>query len=175
MKDMRPIRAIPEDAIYDEMSSPVGKLTIIASINGLHAILWDIERNSETYKKTMKGLTKSVNNKIILETKKQLMEYFAGQRKKFDLPLALNGTDFQIQAWKQLQKIPYGKTISYGEQAEKIGDKKKARAVGMANGRNPISIVVPCHRVIGGNGKLVGFGGGLSCKQWLLEHENKMK
>ena len=168
---MRPIRAIPEDAVYDEMNSPVGKLTLIASPKGLHAILWDIERSSETYKKNLKGLVKAGDHKIILQTQKQLMEYFAGQRKNFNLPLALNGTDFQIQAWKQLQKIPYGKTISYGEQAEKIGDKKKARAVGMANGCNPVSIVVPCHRVIGSNGKLVGFDGGLPYKQWLLEHE----
>ncbi len=173
MKDMRPIHAIPEDAVYDEMNSPVGKLTLIASSKGLHAILWETDRDSEIYKKTLKQLIRSKDNKIILQAKKQLTEYFAGQRKKFDLPLILNGTDFQIQAWKQLQKIPYGKTISYGEQAEKIGDKNKARAVGMANGRNPISIVVPCHRVIGSNGKLVGFGGGLPCKQWLLEHEVK--
>lgn len=168
---MKPVRDLPEECVYDEMNSPVGRLTIIASKDALHAILWETDCASELYKTLMKSLERFSNNKIIVETKKQLHEYFEGRRKKFELPLAPNGTEFQVQAWKQLQKIPYGQTISYGEQAEKMGDKKKARAVGMANGRNPISIVVPCHRVIGSNGKLVGFGGGLSCKQWLLDHE----
>lgn len=101
----------------------------------------------------------------------QLEEYFAGERKNFDLPIKLSGTEFQQQAWGVLKKIPFGKTISYGEQAKRVGDKKKARAVGMANGRNPVSIIVPCHRVIGSNGSLTGFGGGLKKKQWLLNHE----
>jgi len=103
--------------------------------------------------------------------KKQLTEYFAGERKIFDLPLVLNGTAFQILAWKQLMKIPYAQTISYAEQAEKIGDRKKARVVGMANGLNPIPIIIPCHRVIGSNGQLTGFAGGMDKKTYLLNFE----
>lgn len=112
-------------------------------------------------------------NKLSQKTKKQLNEYFQGKRKIFDLPLVYNGTEFQIQTWKQLIKIPYAKTISYAEQAERIGNKNKARAVGLANGLNPISIIIPCHRVIGSNGHLVGFGGGLEKKSFLLKLEQK--
>ncbi len=101
----------------------------------------------------------------------QLDEYFAGERKAFDFPMALSGTDFQKSVWKALQAIPYGETQTYGEIARAIGNPKAARAVGMANNRNPISIVVPCHRVIGVGGKLVGYGGGLKMKEGLLDLE----
>lgn len=171
MKKIRGIFSLPKNATYDEMDSPVGKLTIVTSSEGLHAILWDNDRENTEYKKILNNLSKSKNEKIIIETKKQLSEYFQGKRKKFNLPLILNGTDFQIKAWEQLLKIPFGKTISYGEQAEKIGNKNKARAVGMANGQNPISIVIPCHRVIGSNGHLTGFGGGINKKAILLKLE----
>ena len=171
MKKIRGIFSLPENAAYNEMNSPVGKLTIVTSSEGLHAILWDNDRENSKYEKIIKTLCKSKNEKIIIETKKQLSEYFQGKRKKFDLPLRLSGTDFQIKAWKQLLKIPFGKTLSYAEQAEKIGDKNKARAVGMANGQNPISIVIPCHRVIGSNGHLTGFGGGIDKKAILLKLE----
>lgn len=166
MKKMRGI-SLPADASYDQMNSPVGKLTIITSSQGLHAILWD-NLSCET---TISSLKKCENEKTALATKKQLEEYFQKKRQQFDLPLVINSTSFQMQAWQQLLKIPYGTTFSYAEQAEKMGDRKKARAVGMANGRNPISIVIPCHRVIGSNGKLVGFGGGMENKTYLLELE----
>ena len=171
MKKIRGIFSLPKNATYDEMNSPVGKLTIITSSEGLHAILWDNDRENTECKKILKNLSKSKNEKTIVETKKQLSEYFQGERKKFLLPLILNGTDFQMKAWKQLLKIPFGKTISYAEQAEKIGNKNKARAVGMANGQNPISIVIPCHRVIGSSGHLTGFGGGIDKKAILLRLE----
>lgn len=103
----------------------------------------------------------------------QLDEYFAGRRKQFDLQLAPMGTDFQEKVWQELVKIPYGRTITYGELAKRIGNPKASRAVGLANGKNPISIIVPCHRVIGANGSLTGFGGGLEAKQYLLEHEDR--
>ena len=173
MKKAKAILALPKDATFDETNSPVGKLVIITSTAGLHAILWDIDMKNPVYRKMLVGLTRSKTEKTLLETKKQLSEYFKRERTLFDLPLILNGTDFQIQAWKQLLKIPYAKTISYGEQAKRLGDKNKARAVGMANGQNPISIVVPCHRVIGSNGNLVGFGGGLEKKAYLLELEKR--
>jgi len=171
MKIIKGSRSLPNGTTYDEMDSPVGILTIVTSAKGLHAILWDIDCNGGKYATFTHGLVKDHKDKTILQTKEQLAEYFQGKRKIFDLPLVLNGTDFQLQAWQQLLKIPYAKTISYGEQAEKIGDKNKARAVGMANGCNPISIVIPCHRVIGSNGQLVGFGGGLDKKAYLLNLE----
>ncbi len=101
----------------------------------------------------------------------QLTDYFAGGLTEFDLPLQIAGTPFQQQVWSALNTIPYGATLSYGELAEQIGQPKASRAVGLANGHNPVSIIVPCHRVIGANGKLTGYGGGIERKQWLLNHE----
>jgi methylated-DNA-[protein]-cysteine S-methyltransferase len=103
---------------------------------------------------------------------RQLTEYFKGIRTEFDLPLDLEGTKFQIKVWKEILKIPYGRTITYYDLAKRSGDVKALRAVGGANSANPVSIVVPCHRVIGHNGKLVGYGGGIKRKKWLLEHEH---
>ena len=105
---------------------------------------------------------------MLADAHAQLREYFAGERREFDLPLDPVGTEFQQQAWQVLRTIPFGQTISYGEQAARLGDKKKSRAVGAANGRNPISIIVPCHRVVGSTGKLTGFAAGLDAKAWLL-------
>jgi methylated-DNA-[protein]-cysteine S-methyltransferase len=102
---------------------------------------------------------------------RQLKEYFAKERREFDLPLSMLGTEFQRQVWRELTKIPFGTTWSYGQLAKRIGKPNASRAVGLANGRNPIAIIVPCHRVIGADGSLTGFGGGLPRKQWLLEHE----
>lgn len=109
------------------------------------------------------------------EAVRQLREYFAGKRTDFDLPLAPEGTSFQREVWRKLQEIPYGETISYGELAKRVGNAKASRAVGAANGQNPIPIVIPCHRVIGANGKLTGFGGGLPTKEALLTLEAKQK
>ncbi len=171
MKHNHRLQKLPSDAAYDEMPSPVGTLTIIGSPLGLHAILWDSDRPHSACETIINTLSRSATETVIIATKQQLSEYFQGQRQIFDLPLVFNGTPFQNQAWQQLLQIPYGQTISYGEQARKIGDKNKARAVGMANGLNPISIVIPCHRVIGSNGRLVGFGGGLNNKAFLLQLE----
>jgi methylated-DNA-[protein]-cysteine S-methyltransferase len=107
--------------------------------------------------------------------RQQLTDYFAGRLTEFDLPLAPRGTDFQQKVWQALQTIPYGETISYGELAQQIGQPNASRAVGLANGSNPISIIVPCHRVIGASGKLTGYGGGIERKQWLLNHEQGQK
>ena len=116
---------------------------------------------------------KETETPLIKKTSQQLTEYFDGKRKTFNLPLALRGTDFQIKVWKALQNIPYGETRSYGEIAAITGNPKASRAVGMANNRNPIVIIIPCHRVIGHNGSLTGFGGGLELKRQLLELEQK--
>jgi len=110
---------------------------------------------------------------LLLKCHQQLEEYFSGQRRTFSLPLQLNGTTFQTRVWNALQNIPYGRTISYMDLSKTLGDVKAIRAVGMANGRNTIAILIPCHRVIGSNTKLTGYAGGLWRKQWLLEHEAK--
>lgn len=111
---------------------------------------------------------------VLKTTKRQLAEYFAGERKDFDVPLFLEGTEFQKRAWRELIRIEYGTTISYRQQAERVGNPKACRAVGMANSRNPIAIIVPCHRVIGENGTLTGYAGGLPMKQTLLELERNV-
>lgn len=173
MRTMLGIYSLPQSSVYDEIDSPVGKLTIITSVKGLHAILWDSDLKDQKHAKLIQNLTKSPKERNQVQVKQQLNEYFKGARQGFDVPLVICGTDFQIKAWKQLQKIPYATTISYAEQAEKVGGRNKARAVGMANGLNPISIIIPCHRVIGSSGKLVGFGGGIDRKQYLLDMEKR--
>ena len=161
-------RYLPEDAVYDVIDSPVGSLWLIASDKGLHSISWDCDFFGQ---EGVFSCKKSSRHPVILQTKKELKEYFAGERKDFDVPLAAEGTTFQKKAWKQLQKIPYGKTVSYQKQAIKLGDAKKCRAVGTANSQNPISIIVPCHRVIAKSGGLSGFGGGVERKRFLLDLE----
>jgi len=111
---------------------------------------------------------------VVQQCTLQLEEYFSGKRKEFDLPLKPKGTEFQRKVWAQLQHIPFGETISYLTLAKHLGDLKATRAVGLANGKNPISIIIPCHRVIGANGKLTGYAGGLWRKKWLLNHENSL-
>jgi methylated-DNA-[protein]-cysteine S-methyltransferase len=155
---------------YKIVSSPVGELFVVASDKSLLAVMFG---RSSPRKVELHGLVLNENHPLLLRAEKQLAEYFAGKRKEFSLPLEPKGTIFQLKAWKALRAIPYGETISYAAQARVVGDVKKARAVGMANGRNPLSIVVPCHRVIGSDGGLTGFGGGLSVKQFLLDHERR--
>ena len=112
---------------------------------------------------------------VLVRTKAQLAEYFAGERRDFDLPLAPQGSGFQVEVWRALLRIPYGETCSYGDIARVVGRPAASRAVGAANGRNPIAVIVPCHRVIGSNGSLTGYGGGLPVKRWLLDHERGWK
>jgi methylated-DNA-[protein]-cysteine S-methyltransferase len=115
----------------------------------------------------------NTENEILKITQKQLTEFFAGERKEFEIPLNPAGTEFQVKVWDVLQKIPFGKTISYLQLAQKVGSKEHTRAVGLANGKNPIAIIIPCHRVIGADGKLTGYAGGMKRKQWLLEFESQ--
>lgn len=119
--------------------------------------------------------TSKENSPLLIEAKKQMEAFLAGKLKVFRLPLAFNGTEFENKVWNLLTEIPYGKTISYGELAQQMGDKNLSRAVGTANGKNFIPIIIPCHRVIGQNGNLTGFSGGLWRKKWLLDHENKFQ
>jgi methylated-DNA-[protein]-cysteine S-methyltransferase len=154
------------------IDSPVGKLRLIAGERGLRAVLWgaeDVERIASIDEADLiEGTTA-----VLDEAATQLEEYFAGSRREFDLPLDPLGTPFQQSAWMVLRTIPYGKTMSYGQQARQLGDPNKARAVGAANGKNPLSIVVPCHRVIGSGGQLTGFAAGVEIKSWLLDHERQ--
>jgi methylated-DNA-[protein]-cysteine S-methyltransferase len=154
---------------YKTIPSPVGPLQLVTSDKGLCCVLFDGGRHNRLM--VDGGLEQNDAHPLLLKAEQQLAEYFSGKRKSFDVKLDMRGTVFQIKAWRELQKIPYGETISYGEQAKRVGDAKKARAVGMANGRNPLAIIVPCHRVIGSSGALVGFGGGLNTKQKLLDLE----
>lgn len=152
------------------LETPVGALTIVASARGVRAVLWPMERADRV---VLDPVTNSdpAAGEVLDRAVQQLREYFAGVRTEFDLPLDPRGTEFQLRVWEVLRTIPYGRTISYGEQARRLGDVNKSRAVGAANGRNPISIIVPCHRVVGSTGKLTGFAAGLDAKAWLLHHE----
>ncbi len=160
-----------EELTSTTMRSPVGELVLIASGTGLRAVLWPGERPDRVLVARGGRESGAAADRILAEAVRQLTEYFAGERREFDIPLDPVGTEFQHQAWQVLREIPYGTTISYGEQARRLGDPNKSRAVGAANGRNPISIIVPCHRVIGSTGKLTGFAAGVETKAWLLHHE----
>ena len=152
---------------YTYVESPVGPLLLTSDGERLTGIFFDYESVNVT------AWVRSDDAAPFGETERQLGEYFAGARSDFDLPLAPSGTDFQRRVWTELTHIPYGVTISYGELARRVGNPNASRAVGLANGRNPIPIVVPCHRVIGANGTLTGYGGGLERKQLLLALESK--
>ena len=154
---------------FMEMPSPVGILKLVATENALVAVLWE---NENPKRVRLAELIEQVNHPILLETQKQLREYFAGTRQQFDLPLDFEGTVFQKKVWQALLGIPFGETRSYRDIAEQVGNIKAVRAVGAANGKNPISIIAPCHRVVGVNGKLVGFAGGLNNKEILLRLES---
>ena len=153
---------------FIEMASPVGTLKLVAHETALVAVLWE---NENPKRVRLAELIEQTHHPILLETQKQLTEYFAGKRQQFDLPLDFAGTEFQKKVWQALLNIPFGETRSYREIAEQVGNIKAVRAVGAANGKNPISIIAPCHRVVGANGKLVGFAGGLENKDILLELE----
>lgn len=173
MKIVNQFNSLALELVAETIDSPVGQLTLVASSTHLHAILWDNESQHFALKNETQQWGDPSKNTILAHTLAQLTEYFEGKRQQFSVPLFPIGTAFQQQAWQALLTIPYASTISYREQAAKLGDKNKARAVGMANSRNPIPIIIPCHRVIGSNGKLVGFGGGMDKKAYLLELERQ--
>lgn len=151
---------------YQQWKSPIGKLHMVASDKALLVLSFD--SNWGDQKKRLKTKMLGESNSIIEKTKRQLQEYVDGKRKTFDIPLSVKGTDFQVDAWNALQKIPFGETRSYGEQAKLIRRPKAVRAIGAANSQNPISIIIPCHRVIGKSGSLTGYAGGLGNKMKLL-------
>jgi len=154
--------------VYRKIASPVGVLTLVAGDTGLVAILWPDDRPGRV---PFEAQPEETPHPVLDEAECQLAAYFAGRLRQFDLPLDFRGTEFQRRVWAALLAIPFGETRSYGAIAAAIGRPAASRAVGAANGRNPISIVAPCHRVIGGSGKLTGFAGGLEAKAFLLDHE----
>ena len=154
--------------VYRWMDSPVGRLKLVATSDGLAAILWETDGTDRV---RLGVADESPGHPLLSEVERQLTEYFAGQRTTFDLPLDCGGTPFQQSVWNALRSIPFGETRSYTEIASQIGRPRAVRAAGAANGRNPIAIVTPCHRVIGAGGQLTGFAGGLEAKAYLLSLE----
>jgi methylated-DNA-[protein]-cysteine S-methyltransferase len=148
------------DTHYAYYESPIGLIEVGATDEAVTSLFFVEERKPDT-----------ASNVICAEAVRQLSEYFEGKREDFDIPLELAGTEFQRQVWTELTSIPFGQTVSYGDLARSLGKPSAVRAVGAANGDNPISIIVPCHRVIGSDGGLTGYGGGLERKEWLLKHE----
>jgi methylated-DNA-[protein]-cysteine S-methyltransferase len=156
---------------YTEIESPVGKLLLAGTKESLHVLWFQSGERAMTPDPSWRRTT--ADEEPLREAVTQLREYFAGERQEFTIHVEPDGTAFQRTVWNELQRIPYGETISYGQLADRVGNPKASRAVGLANGANPISIVVPCHRVIGANGKLTGYGGGLTTKEKLLALERR--
>jgi methylated-DNA-[protein]-cysteine S-methyltransferase len=153
--------------IYTTMDSPIGELLLLGDGDSLHGLYMQAGKNPIRINPRWQR-----DDEAFAEVRSQLEEYFVGERTSFDIEMHLEGTAFQRTVWHELTQIPYGETISYGELAKRIGLPDRARAVGTANGQNPIAVIVPCHRVIGSTGKLVGYGGGLDNKRRLLELES---
>src|SRR5712671_3941072 len=164
MRKAKKVKAV----YYTTYKSPVGPLLLAGEPNALHRVSFEGSKRSAP-----PGADWKLDKKPFAEVIRQLQAYFNGELKEFDLPLAMEGTEFQLRVWNALRAIPYGETISYAQLAQKIGDPKAVRAVGLANACNPIPIIVPCHRVIGSNGSLTGFGGGLANKKKLLDLEGR--
>lgn len=167
MPTLHRLRQKPRHATL--IDSPVGPLRLVGSDEGLAAILWGLDDHQRVPLNI--AVSDDARHPVLAETERQLREYFAGQRTVFNLPLDFVGTDFQQKVWQALLRIPHGQTRSYAELAQAIGHPSAVRAVGAANGKNPISIVAPCHRVVGKNGALTGFAGGLAAKAYLLQLE----
>jgi methylated-DNA-[protein]-cysteine S-methyltransferase len=152
---------------FSYFESPIGRLLLTSDGTALTGLYMEPSRKAQC----TDGWIEDVSVAPLSATVRQLTEYFEGTRREFDLPLRLQGTVFQTRVWRELTEIPYGQTWSYGQLAQRIDKPSASRAVGLANGRNPISILVPCHRVIGADGSLTGYGGGIERKRWLLVHE----
>jgi methylated-DNA-[protein]-cysteine S-methyltransferase len=156
--------------LHTVVASPVGPLTLVAA-DGVLAGLYMTEQRHRPPGEVLGGPAENPDGQPFAAASRQLREYFDGERTEFDLELALDGTAFQRRVWTALRNIPYGQTISYGQLADRIGQPSASRAVGLANGKNPIGIIVPCHRVVGADGSLTGYGGGIERKRFLLAHE----
>jgi methylated-DNA-[protein]-cysteine S-methyltransferase len=160
--------------VFCYVESPIGRLMLTTDGTALTGLYMNLYRNKPS---KLPGLSDDWIQNATIDplpaAARQLKEYFAGKRREFDLPLRMEGTEFQQRVWRELIKIPFGETRSYGQLAKRLNNPNGSRAVGLANGRNPIAVIVPCHRVIGADGSLTGFGGGLDRKEWLLNHEGQ--
>lgn len=163
-------RKVAMTLVYKMAESPVGKLKLVASDKGLVAILWEKERPNRVRLGEMAECPRHV---VLVEIERQLKQYFAGKRNEFDVPLDMRGTEFQRRVWDALLAIPFGETRTYAQIAKQLGNPAATRAVGAAIGRNPLSIIAPCHRVLGSSGSLTGFAGGLKTKAYLLDLEGR--
>ena len=152
-----------------QLDSPIGRLRLVATDQGLSHLLFDQQVGEDL--ESAGDEVEADDHPVLAAATAQLAEYFAGRRQEFDIPLDLSGTEFQRAAWSALANVPFGETRSYRQQAEAIGRPKAVRAIGAANGRNPVPIVLPCHRIVGSDGSLTGYGGGLPIKEFLLNHE----
>lgn len=152
--------------------APFGVLTVVGSDLGIRYVMFSDDAHPKSLERL--HISDSEIHESVNDAMNQLEEYFDGSRRDFELPLDLQGTEFQVAAWNALADIPYGHTASYGQQAASIGRPKAVRAIGGANGRNPVAIVLPCHRIVGADGSLTGFGGGIEVKKWLLDHEQSI-
>jgi methylated-DNA-[protein]-cysteine S-methyltransferase len=156
------------------VDSPIGRLMLTSDGTALTGLYMNLYRNKPIKQPIpADDWVQNATQGPLPEVSRQLKEYFAGTRREFELPLKMRGTEFQQRVWQELTKIPFGTTWSYGQLAKRLGNPNGSRAVGLANGRNPIAVIVPCHRVIGADGSLTGFGGGLDRKEWLLSHEGR--
>jgi methylated-DNA-[protein]-cysteine S-methyltransferase len=160
--------------VFCYVESPIGRLMLTTDGTALTGLYMNLYRNKPS---KLPGVGDDWIQNATIDplpaAARQLKEYFAGKRREFDLPLRMEGTEFQQRVWRELTKIPFGETRSYGQLAQRLNNPNGSRAVGLANGRNPIAVIVPCHRVIGADGSLTGFGGGLDRKEWLLTHEGQ--
>ena len=157
---------------YKLFASPLGQLKLVATDQGLAAILWE---NDAPKRVRLGPLVEDPRHPILRQAEQQLREYFGGTRTIFTVALDMVGSEFQKRVWAALLAIPFGETRTYGDIARQLGNPKSSRAVGAANGRNPVSIIAPCHRAIGADGSLTGFAGGLAAKQYLLDLESKQR
>jgi len=172
MFDVKMLRQLTGNTVRKEIEVPVGRMILLASDVGLQALLW--EKHQALIGADLNRIEETIEHDVIGVAEVQVKEYFEGERTTFDVPLDLQGTSFQMRVWEQLQMIPYGETRSYGDLARALGDPHMAQAVGAANGNNPISIIVPCHRVVGTSGALTGYAGGIEVKARLLDLERKV-
>ncbi|HEY2684619.1 MAG TPA: methylated-DNA--[protein]-cysteine S-methyltransferase [Steroidobacteraceae bacterium] len=153
--------------VYCFVDSPIGPLMLSSDGEALTGLYM----GKPSKRPNLEGWVEDAEHPVLKKTARQLQEYFAGKRRHFELPLKFNGTEFQRRVWQLLTEIPFGETRTYGQLARQLDNPSACRAVGLANGKNPIAVIVPCHRVIGADGSLTGFGGGLPRKEWLLSHE----
>ena len=162
----------PDRFARARLTVPFGELTVVASDAGVRFVMF----GNDAHARSLAALhvTDDASHPVVARTVEQLREYVKGERRAFDVPLDLQGTEFQVQAWRALSRVPFGETASYAQQAASIGRPTATRAIGAANGRNPVAIVLPCHRIVGADGSLTGFGGGLPVKKWLLDHEARV-